>query len=448
MDILWGRPEFTDSDIRTLRFGTKDETTIFYAGSDGAVHEEAATSNEEWLAFLEKPTFNVSSTGKQLVILCTPRKHQRPERVRNAMALQHLPFEKEKTFRMVAEKFHMHRAVGSILSHGWSTFCRIPFTDEAGDGFSYNLRTQQTWDFDSFISVTYYPQLGKTFVLCHGFTVGDIQLLRERVLPADTVDSSTRAGYTTCALFNPFTYLAFFISLERKGRFDIVEQKTAKMQLLVQNFGNVPTGDEAPLEDNAMVAHRTLTSPFGGPKSHDPDDMVGLFLNLGHLKTGLEGWRDQMKAMMPLVKEFAVMERNGDDDSDKNKTDPWAYLQRTIDEYDFMINKCTMVMDGTNLAFQMESAHWTRRDQDIAIRDGKQMKSIALLTMVFLPATFVATFMSVPIVNWEPAEGDTTSPLFYVFFAISCPLTLVVVLAYFWWVGCFTKKKAKRRSLV
>ena len=35
-------------------------------------------------------------------------------------------------------------------------------------------------------------------------------------------------------------------------------------------------------------------------------------------------------------------------------------------------------------------ANIMRQDTEIAIHDGKQMKAIAILTMVFLPGTFVA----------------------------------------------------------
>jgi len=36
------------------------------------------------------------------------------------------------------------------------------------------------------------------------------------------------------------------------------------------------------------------------------------------------------------------------------------------------------------------TARLARIDTSAALRDGKQMKAVALLTMIFLPATFVA----------------------------------------------------------
>jgi hypothetical protein len=37
-----------------------------------------------------------------------------------------------------------------------------------------------------------------------------------------------------------------------------------------------------------------------------------------------------------------------------------------------------------------ETFYLSRTDTRTALRDGKQMKAIALLTMIFLPATFLA----------------------------------------------------------
>ncbi len=60
--------------------------------------------------------------------------------------------------------------------------------------------------------------------------------------------------------------------------------------------------------------------------------------------------------------------------------------------------------------------------------------SIALITMIFLPATAVATFFSMGIIN---ADGNGTiapSPNFWVYFAVVVPLTAVILLGWYLWV--------------
>ena len=145
---------------------------------------------------------------------------------------------------------------------------------------------------------------------------------------------------------------------------------------MVRNFGNVPSGSQQPvrlgresdddhhhdeLEDGLAVL--PAAPAVGSSASHDPDNMVGLFLDLGHLKTGLQAWRDQVKAMIAFSDEFAAMEdwEPGDDagpgaaggGAGANKIDPHDFLQRVVDDYNVMIAKAGMVMEGTSLAYQM-----------------------------------------------------------------------------------------------
>ncbi|KAH9886099.1 hypothetical protein F4778DRAFT_759022 [Xylariomycetidae sp. FL2044] len=65
-------------------------------------------------------------------------------------------------------------------------------------------------------------------------------------------------------------------------------------------------------------------------------------------------------------------------------------------------------------------------------RDSSAMKSIAILTMVFLPATFTATYFSTPgVTSTDPSQGT--------YWIVTIPLTLVVVVIwgsfYFLWVA-------------
>ncbi|THV87076.1 hypothetical protein D6D29_00982 [Aureobasidium pullulans] len=68
--------------------------------------------------------------------------------------------------------------------------------------------------------------------------------------------------------------------------------------------------------------------------------------------------------------------------------------------------------------------------------DSEAMKSIALVTMTFLPATFVTAFLGMNFftVNSEKPEGHLKSSKdVWIFFAVAVPLTIVVLLLYRWW---------------
>lgn len=59
------------------------------------------------------------------------------------------------------------------------------------------------------------------------------------------------------------------------------------------------------------------------------------------------------------------------------------------------------------------------------------MKTIAILTLTFLPGTAVASVFSMNgMFNWSPAPGgQIASPYLYVFFVVTVPLTIFLYIA-------------------
>ena len=67
-------------------------------------------------------------------------------------------------------------------------------------------------------------------------------------------------------------------------------------------------------------------------------------------------------------------------------------------------------------------------------RDSTAMKAIAVLTMLFLPGTFVATFFSMTMFDWNPSNGTPrVSRFIWMYWLISIPLTLLVMLLWLFW---------------
>ncbi|KAI8930739.1 hypothetical protein NX059_012347 [Plenodomus lindquistii] len=93
------------------------------------------------------------------------------------------------------------------------------------------------------------------------------------------------------------------------------------------------------------------------------------------------------------------------------------------------------------LAFNAAS----QRDSKIQVRIGEEarreasaMKAIAVVTMTFLPATFVSTLFGTNFFALEPRKGEdgvvfAVSNQFWVYWAISAPMTLVTLALWFWW---------------
>lgn len=70
--------------------------------------------------------------------------------------------------------------------------------------------------------------------------------------------------------------------------------------------------------------------------------------------------------------------------------------------------------------------------------DSVAMKTLALVTAVFLPATFIATLFSMSVFDFRAdpstADGSVVSNNFWIFWAVSAPLTIIVLgLWWIWW---------------
>ena len=61
-----------------------------------------------------------------------------------------------------------------------------------------------------------------------------------------------------------------------------------------------------------------------------------------------------------------------------------------------------------------------------AVSDSKSMKVIAVMTMVFLPGTFLAALFAVPSLQWD--SDKVIQDNFWIYWAITLPSTAVVLL--------------------
>ena len=69
-------------------------------------------------------------------------------------------------------------------------------------------------------------------------------------------------------------------------------------------------------------------------------------------------------------------------------------------------------------------------------RDGSIMKSISLLTMIFLPATFVSTLFAMPLFNWSADHiSAVATPYAWIYLAVALPLTIAVVAVWLMWMS-------------
>lgn len=93
----------------------------------------------------------------------------------------------------------------------------------------------------------------------------------------------------------------------------------------------------------------------------------------------------------------------------------------------------------------MQIAESSRRIAEATMSDSASMKTIAILTMVFLPGTAVASFFSMTMFNWSADSGQSLASVWlWVYFVAAVPLTAVVLAV--WWVCTKRREKELRRK--
>ncbi|KAK3349557.1 hypothetical protein B0T25DRAFT_548409 [Lasiosphaeria hispida] len=315
---------------------------------------------------------------------------------------------------LIAQRLFIHQTYISLLEEGSPCALRIDSTVQGRPCQVYLLRTSNAVRRQSAIAVTYFPPAevqmpngdtvtvgARTNAVISGYDAADL---------SEFTSNLKRLNHFPSA---PSRLVVSFLEIEKERRFHQVRNTVREMQTVLHELAREPV-TEAP------SARRKL------------NQTVNLYFVVHHLRTdGLVSWRDQLKMLRDQLVSGA----------DKDMA---MYLEQQVYRYDHRIGRCDMVLQGVSLAYQMETTQLSRKDTEIAIGDGKTMKAIAVLTMVFLPGTFIATMLAVPQI--EKALDDYGSFgdakwLWYVVLAL--PVTFFALLAYAAWEYLYKRKYLK-----
>lgn len=134
-------------------------------------------------------------------------------------------------------------------------------------------------------------------------------------------------------------------------------------------------------------------------------------------------------------------------------------LKSQILAADWIFTKIDSLVQNTNLTINRadQRSNLLIADSSLTIaleskRDNLSMITIAAITMVFLPGTFVASFFAMPLLNWQAPKGSTVvSHRFWVYWAVTVPLTIATILLWLAWfrrkdIAIKWKKSHRRRS--
>ncbi|KAI1075880.1 hypothetical protein F5B20DRAFT_584844 [Whalleya microplaca] len=343
--------------------------------------------------------FDVASTSSSFAfLLCPQAAHKDASYPTDRPGiLEFLPFCKSR-FKVVAESLQLHRGLVEIIQRKSPSCTQIESKINGAKATVYILRSQDTLSRKMALAMTYIaedrPRHGAKL---YGLFLG--------VPPEYATVLASELQSSKSAAFLPFTMIKLFLQRERRNRLDEVDDAVKVFTAALTKFAGPQTA--APARDN-------------------PGEMIDMYLKVSLLKGGLLAWKTQLERMKSWTGGFTAMAGGNDD------IKPGVYLERLIDDYDIRINDCETVMQGASLAFQLETTLQAREDTRIAIKDGKAMKTVAVVTMFFLPGTFFATLLAVP--EFEPLKTIAQIPPWSVYLIMFIPSTAFLMTGYFYWI--------------
>ena len=85
-------------------------------------------------------------------------------------------------------------------------------------------------------------------------------------------------------------------------------------------------------------------------------------------------------------------------------------------------------------ALNLELTQASHRIAEASLSDSRSMKTIAILTMVLLPGTAVASLFSMNLFDWSAADGgQIASKWLWIYFVVTVPLTGMIIALWWYW---------------
>ncbi|KAI1314048.1 hypothetical protein F5Y03DRAFT_402305 [Xylaria venustula] len=401
--------------------------------------EFALQSEEHWQDWFDKHFHQQDTyiTSKMNLILGT----RADTGAFDPSVLSYLPFS-EATFRTLIREFKIHGTIARTINR--NTSCAFIRKFHAWDSpleqsIVYNCRSSASWERDLGLSVTFSPRTLTTDAVMYGCDNETTEDIIRRLSSSDVSE------------LHPMVLVVLFAEIERDRLDRLVRNKISR---LIQQIIAITDNNNYTLDNKSFPS----LSPSLATSIKD-------WLEMGDLRNGLQAFKRKMQDMIEHVDELQEMLLNPQHDKYgfaadlpqetlRGLADTGAKirerLKHLVDEFDEHIQKCATIIDGVGLASQLEWNQIGRKDTftnlEIAHnglkvaqhtrRDSELMKSIALLTMVFLPATFVATLFSMGIFEWSGRHGEilNVSPYIWLYVVVTVAITSVTLGTWYLWV--------------
>ncbi|KAM0428887.1 hypothetical protein ACHAPT_006687 [Fusarium lateritium] len=269
------------------------------------------------------------------------------------------------------------------------------------------------------LSVSFSPQGLTTYAVVYGCDDKAADFLTAQLTGTDHT------------VFHPMLLPTLLADMERERQVGLLLKNSGKMEQLTVD----------------LTINKGLQDPSSGSQRGQNQELIQLWQDMTCLQNGLQNWQRQMQRMVihlersssTMIPDLALYDVEAQKSLGKLRV-PGVRIQKRleelINEYDEHIRDCATVADGLKLAMSMDTrktnqeiAHSSLQFTMLAQKDGSLMKSIAFLTMIFLPATFTSanTFFSMDFFNWPKASGVVATGYIWVYAVAAILLTLITV---------------------
>ncbi|KAI1325131.1 hypothetical protein F5Y16DRAFT_378913 [Xylariaceae sp. FL0255] len=395
MDWARQRWELSEWDLETFEYAERKCKVIrlgFDDCGDRIVRSTDLVTKKDWALEFESEKEALEICKPTTCVILGSRSHQSNE------GLSSLPFARS-VFDNVTERFCVHESVARTIFRNYAgtfTQTRLLHGKTSKRAVVYNCRSSAHWDNDLALSVTYFPETGSIFGIfygCNDHSLGKTVMTKI----ANRLSRSSEDAFT-----HPMLLVGLFVEMERARLRGLVSNAKIALQDIIDNL------------------QRSGYSAISQSDKSPADPWLGIYT----IKNGLELWTKLLLKMISHIDELdrdAGLQppcRSGQSDDSYSRTGQRIKdrLEEIHLEFEGLVKECEMIIDGMTLATNLAIA----RDN---MQDGKRMKSIAVVTMVFLPATSVATFFSMTILSLDPSY-------IWLYPSITIPLTILVLCIY------------------
>ncbi|TGJ88275.1 hypothetical protein E0Z10_g452 [Xylaria hypoxylon] len=437
MDWLRSDDAMWDKNMNIMDFAPAENKVLAVAkqASEMLAREYTIRSEEDWQNWFDlhfdQP--DLHTTSKINLILGA----RADTGAFDPAVLSYLPFS-EFMFRQLIKEFKIHGTIARTINrntscafirkfHSWDS----PIEQSIGPSAA-------TWPGDLGLSVTFTPRTLTTHAVMYGCDNETTDNIIKRLSSSDLSE------------LHPMVLVVLFAELERDRLDRLVRNK---ISCLVQQIVGIT-------ENRNYTLDKTGLPSISPPLATSIQD----WLEMGNLRNGLQAFKQKMRDMIEHIDELQDILLNPENDKysfaanlDRDILRGLAdtglkikeRLKHLVDEFDEHIHKCATIIDGVGLASQLEWNQIGRKDTFTNLkiaqnglkvaqhtrRDSELMKSIALLTMVFLPATFVATLFSMGIFEWKGMHGEilSVSPYIWLYIVVTVVITSVTLGTWYLW---------------